>query len=64
MLSILGSAHANPTMAHMKGLKKVLRYRKGTPIMSLTLVKGARTTHFNSQALLIQTRATTARKGA
>jgi hypothetical protein len=36
-LSIPGSAHANPTVAHMHALKKVLRYLKGSPTMSLTL---------------------------
>jgi hypothetical protein len=36
-LSILGSAQANPTVAHMQALKKVLRYLKGSPSMSLTL---------------------------
>jgi hypothetical protein len=45
-LSILGSAHANPTVAHMQALKKVLRYLKGSPIMSLTL-GGVRTTLSN-----------------
>jgi hypothetical protein len=39
-LSILGSAHANPTVAHMHALKKVLRYLKGSPGMSLTLGGG------------------------
>jgi hypothetical protein len=36
-LSIMGSAHANPTVAHMHALKKVLRYLKGSPAMSLAL---------------------------
>jgi hypothetical protein len=40
-LSILGSAQANPTVAHMQALKKVLRYLKGSPSMSLTLGGGA-----------------------
>jgi hypothetical protein len=35
-LSILGSAQANPTVAHMQALKKVLRYLKGSPSMRLT----------------------------
>jgi hypothetical protein len=35
-LSILGSAQTNPTVAHMQALKKVLRYLKGSPRMSLT----------------------------
>jgi len=39
-LSILGSAQANPTVAHMQALKKVLRYLKGSPAMSLTLGGG------------------------
>jgi hypothetical protein len=39
-LSILGSAQANPTVAHMQALKKVLRYLKGSPSMSLTLGGG------------------------
>jgi hypothetical protein len=42
-LSILGSAQANPTVAHMQALKKVLRYLKGSPNMSLPL-GGLRTT--------------------
>jgi hypothetical protein len=45
-LSILGSAHANPTVAHMQAFKKVLRYLKGSPIMSMTL-GGVRTTLSN-----------------
>jgi hypothetical protein len=36
-LSILDSAQTNPTVAHMQALKKVLRYLKGSPSMSLTL---------------------------
>jgi hypothetical protein len=36
-LSILGSAQTNPTVAHMQALKKVLRYLKGSPNMSLAL---------------------------
>jgi hypothetical protein len=35
-LSILGSAEANPTVVHMQTLRKVLRYLKGSPSMSLT----------------------------
>jgi hypothetical protein len=35
-------------------MKKVLRYLKGTPNISLTL-GGVRTTHSNSQALMIET---------
>jgi hypothetical protein len=36
-LSILGSAHASPTDAHMHALKKVLQYLHGTIDMRLTL---------------------------
>jgi hypothetical protein len=36
-LSILGSARASPTDAHMHALKKVLRYFHGTIDMRLTL---------------------------
>jgi hypothetical protein len=36
-LSILGSAHANSTVAHLQALKKVLRYLKGSSGMSLTV---------------------------
>jgi hypothetical protein len=36
-LSILGSTHVNPTMAHMQALKKVLRYLKGAPNLRLRL---------------------------
>jgi hypothetical protein len=39
-LSILGLAQANTTVAHMQALKKVLRYLKGSPSMSLTLGGG------------------------
>jgi hypothetical protein len=39
-LSILGSAQANPTVAHMQALKKVLRYLKGSPSMSMTFGGG------------------------
>jgi hypothetical protein len=39
-LSILGSAQAIPTVAHMQALKKVLRYLMGSPSMSLTLGGG------------------------
>jgi hypothetical protein len=46
-LSILGSTQANPTVAHMQTLKKVLRYLKGSPNMSLTLGGGVRTTLSN-----------------
>eukprot|EP00193_Tetraselmis_chui_P020596 CAMPEP_0177780784 /NCGR_PEP_ID=MMETSP0491_2-20121128/17441_1 /TAXON_ID=63592 /ORGANISM="Tetraselmis chuii, Strain PLY429" /LENGTH=133 /DNA_ID=CAMNT_0019300685 /DNA_START=321 /DNA_END=722 /DNA_ORIENTATION=- len=59
-LSILGSAQANPTVAHMQALKKVMRYLKGSPSMSLTL-GGVRTTLSNSQALLMQTGAMSVR---
>jgi hypothetical protein len=45
-LSILGSAQANPMVPHMQALKKVLRYLKGSPSMSLTL-GGVRTTLSN-----------------
>jgi bifunctional pyridoxal-dependent enzyme with beta-cystathionase and maltose regulon repressor activities len=45
--NILGSAQANPTVSHMHALKKLLRYLKGPPNMSLTL-RGVRTTHSNS----------------
>jgi hypothetical protein len=60
-LSILGSAQANPTVAHMQAMKKVLRYLKGSLNMSLAF-GGVRTTHSNSQALLMRTRAMTARR--
>jgi hypothetical protein len=59
-LSILGSAQANPTVAHMQAVKKVLRYLKGSPNMSLTL-GGVRTTPYNLQALQMQTGAMTVR---
>jgi hypothetical protein len=59
-LSIRGSAQANPSVAHMQALKKVLRYLKGTPSMSLTL-GGVRTTHSISQALLMRIGAMTTR---
>jgi hypothetical protein len=39
-LSILGSAQATPTDAHMQALKKVLRYLHGTVDMRLTLGGG------------------------
>jgi hypothetical protein len=39
-LSILGSAQASPTDAHMQALKKVLRYLHGTIDMRLTLRGG------------------------
>jgi hypothetical protein len=39
-LSILGSAHANPTEAHLHTLKKVLRYLHGTVDMRMTLGRG------------------------
>jgi hypothetical protein len=39
-LSILGSAHASPTDAHLHALKKVLRYLHGTIDMRLTLGGG------------------------
>jgi hypothetical protein len=39
-LSILGSAQASPTDAHMQPLKKVLRYPHGTIDMRLTLGRG------------------------
>jgi hypothetical protein len=39
-LSILGFAQANLTVAHMQALKKVLRYLKGSPSMSLTFGGG------------------------
>jgi hypothetical protein len=42
-VNILGSAQANPTDAQMQAMKKVLRYLKGTPIMSLTLMMGGGT---------------------
>jgi hypothetical protein len=45
-LSILGSAQANPRVAHMQALKEVLRYLKGSPNMSLAL-GGVRTTLSN-----------------
>jgi hypothetical protein len=45
-LSILGYAQANPTVAHMQALKKVLRYLKGSPNMSLTF-GGVKTTLSN-----------------
>jgi hypothetical protein len=35
-LSILGSAQASPTDAHLQALKKVLRYLRGTIDMRLT----------------------------
>jgi hypothetical protein len=60
-LSILGSAQANPNVAHMQALKKVLRYLKGSSNMSLTL-GGVRTIHYNSQSLLMKTGAMTTRR--
>jgi hypothetical protein len=39
-LSILGCAQANPTVAHMQTMSKVLRYLKGSPNMSLALGGG------------------------
>jgi hypothetical protein len=39
-LSILGSAQASPTDAHMHALKKALRYLHGTIDMRLTLGEG------------------------
>jgi hypothetical protein len=39
-LSILGSAQASPTDAHMQALKRVLRYLHGTIDMRLTLGGG------------------------
>jgi hypothetical protein len=39
-LSILGSAQASPTDAHLQALKKVLRYLHGTIDMRLTLRGG------------------------
>jgi hypothetical protein len=39
-LSILGSAKASPTDAHMQALEKVLRYLHGTIDMRLTLGGG------------------------
>jgi hypothetical protein len=48
-LSILGSAQASPTDAHLQALKKVLRYVVGTIDMRVTLGgRGARTTISNS----------------
>jgi hypothetical protein len=61
-LNILGSAHANPTEARMKALKKVLRYLNGKSDMSMTF-GGVRTTHSNLYALRMQTGATTTRHG-
>jgi hypothetical protein len=61
-LSILGSAHASPTVAHMQALKKALRYLKGSPGMSLTLGgRGVWTVRSNCHALLMQSGAMTAR---
>jgi hypothetical protein len=48
-LSILGSAQANPTEAHLQALKLVVRYLKGTLHMRVTL-GGGPTTSSNSQA--------------
>jgi hypothetical protein len=41
-LSILGSAQANPTEAHLQALKKVVRYLKGTLELRLMLGGGER----------------------
>jgi hypothetical protein len=49
-LSILGSAQASPTDAHLHALKKVLRYLHDTIDMRQT-IGGARTTVSNSHAL-------------
>jgi hypothetical protein len=57
-LSILGSAHANPTEAHMLTLKKFLQYLHGTIDMRLTLGE-ARTTVSNLHALPTRTGQTT-----
>jgi hypothetical protein len=46
-LSILGSAQASPTDAHLQALKKVLRYLYCTIDMRMTLGGGARTTVSN-----------------
>jgi hypothetical protein len=63
--SIMESAHANPTEAHMHALKKMWLYLKGTPnIHEPSGEGGVQTTHSNLQALLMQTRATTTRHGA
>jgi hypothetical protein len=59
-LSILGSARASPTDAHMQALKKVLRYLHGIMDMRLALGGGARTTVSNSHALPTLTGQTTA----
>jgi hypothetical protein len=59
-LSILGSAQASPTDAHLQALNKVLRYLHGTIDMRMTLGGRGRTTVSNSHALPTLTWQTTA----
>jgi hypothetical protein len=58
-LRIHGSAHANPTEAHLQAVKKVVRYLRGTIDLRITLGRGMRTTASNIQASRIEIGRTT-----